>query len=92
MDKTIVTLNPKLIVGISARTCNAIEADWQNSKAKIFPCVKKYFGEQLANQISHRVNPGTTYCAYTNYESDHNSIYLFYGRKSKHYKQCSRRI
>ncbi|MEI7580951.1 MAG: GyrI-like domain-containing protein [bacterium] len=78
MQKTIITSPQKTLVGITVRTNNKNEADWQNGTAKIFPCVKRYFHEQLASQISHRVNPGTTLCAYTEYESDHTGDYTYF--------------
>ncbi|MDQ5891115.1 MAG: hypothetical protein QG604_989 [Candidatus Dependentiae bacterium] len=78
MQKTTIELPKKIVVGISARTSNAIEADWQSGNAKIFPCVKRYFQEQLANQIENRTNPGVTLCAYTNYESDHAGDYTYF--------------
>jgi len=78
MQKTTVALNKKILVGITARTNNAIEADWQSGNAKIFPCVKRYFGEGLANSIPNRAKPGVTYCAYTEYESDHTGDYTYF--------------
>jgi predicted transcriptional regulator YdeE len=78
MQKTIIQSPQKIFVGITVRTNNKDEADWQNGTAKIFPCVKRYFHEQLASQISHRVNPGTTLCAYTEYESDHTGDYTYF--------------
>ena len=78
MQKTTIEFPKKIVVGISARTSNAIEADWQNGNAKIFPCVKRYFHEQLASKIEGRTNPGVTLCAYTNYESDHTGEYTYF--------------
>lgn len=47
-------------------------------KGKIFPCVHKYFHSALFNQIPHRKNPGTTFCAYTDYESDYMGEYTYF--------------
>lgn len=64
------------LVGIKTRTCNKNEENWQ--EGKIFPCVQRYFQEGLANQITHRQNPGTTLCVYTDYESDFTGDYTYF--------------
>jgi len=78
MHKALITSKKKILVGITVRTNNANEINWQNGNAKIFPCVQRYFGEQLANSIPHRARPGVTYCAYTQYESDHTGEYTYF--------------
>ena len=47
------------------------------TKGKIFPRVYRYFHEQIFNRIQNRKNPGTTFCAYTDYESDYNGDYTY---------------
>lgn len=75
--KKIQTQLPEIIlVGQQVRTNNATEID--PLKGKIFPCIKSYFSGNLASQIQHRVKPGTTYCVYANYESDHNGDYTYF--------------
>lgn len=75
MIQEIVTKPEMHLVGICVRTNNKDEADKINGK--IWPCVMRYFHEGLAEQIPHRKNPGTTFCAYTDYESDHTGAYTY---------------
>jgi predicted transcriptional regulator YdeE len=45
--------------------------------------VQKYFHHGLTEKIKGRKNPGTTFCVYTNYESDANGDYpYFIGEKA----------
>lgn len=74
IQETITKPEIKL-VGICVRTTNAQEAD--KMEGKIWPCVRRYFHEGLAEKIPHRKNPGTTFCAYTDYESDHTGAYTY---------------
>lgn len=78
MQKTTLTLPKKTLVGITARTNNATESDESGLKGRIWPCVQRYFGGQLANNIPNRSNPGVTLCAYTEYESDHTGDYTYF--------------
>lgn len=72
------------MVGISVRTSNAQEKDWQ--VGKIFPCVQRYFQEGISDKIPHRQNPGTTLCIYTDYESDVNGEYTYFiGEEVAHF-------
>lgn len=64
------------LVGITTRTNNRTEAD--KMKGKIWPCVQRYFGENLAEKIASRKRPGVTICAYTEYESDHTGDYTYF--------------
>lgn len=64
------------LLGITARTNNALEMD--PSTAKIGTTIRSYLSEQSYEKISHRKNPGLTYCAYTNYESDMNGDYTYF--------------
>ena len=47
-------------------------------KGNIFPCVQRYFQKGLAEKILHRKKPGTTFCAYTDYETDHTGAYTYF--------------
>jgi len=76
MQKTIAQLPEIKLVGITARTNNASEAD--QSTAKISSIVQKYFHNGLSSNIAHRAKPGTTYCVYTEYESDFNGDYTYF--------------
>lgn len=76
MKKTRVDLPEIKLVGVKVRTNNTMECD--PLKAKILPCVQRYFHQQWAEKIPHRKNPDTTFCAYSEYESDYTGEYTFY--------------
>ena len=76
MQKTRVQMPKIKLMGIKVRTNN--KAEWDPLTAKISPCVQHYFNQQLANKIPHRKTPDTTFCAYTDYESDYTGEYTFY--------------
>lgn len=78
MQKEITTLNEIHLVGISTRTNNTQLFEQDPSSNKIAATVQKYFQEGLAQKIANRKKPGTTFCAYTNYESDINGDYTFF--------------
>ena len=64
------------LVGICVRTSYQQELD--KMQGKIFPCVMRYFHEALFEKIPNRTNPGTTFCAYTDYESDYMGAYTYF--------------
>ena len=72
MQKIIATLTELKLVGITTRTNNTQIFERDPSTNKIAATVQKYFHNGLAEKISSRKNPGTTFCVYTNYESDVN--------------------
>lgn len=76
MKKIHVQLPEIKLVGITIRTNNAIEMN--PSLAKIPLTIQKYFHNGLAEKILTRKNPGTTFCAYTNYESDFKGDYTYF--------------
>lgn len=76
MKKINIQLPEKKLVGITVRTKNADEAD--PNTGKIGPTVGNYFGNNLSQKISNRVKPGTTYCAYTEFESDEHGEYTYF--------------
>ena len=76
MEQTSVTLPEIKLVGISVRTNNSQELD--KMKGRIFPCVQRYFHGALSEKIPNRAKPGTTFCAYTDYETDHQSEYTYF--------------
>ena len=69
------TLPEIKLVGITARTNNQNERNWQ--EGKIFPRVQEYFHQATADKIPNRKSPGVTYCVYTDYESDHTGDYTY---------------
>ena len=76
MQKSLIELPEMRLVGITARTNNKTEAD--KMKGKIWPCVQRYFHQQLFDQIQNRKKPGITICAYTEYESDYTGDYTYF--------------
>lgn len=78
MQKKITTLTELKLVGITTRTNNAKIFEQDPSTNEIAATVQKYFHNGLAAKINARQNPGTTFCVYTNYESDVNGDYTYF--------------
>lgn len=76
MQKTNTQKSEIHLIGISVRTSYQQELD--KMKGNIFPCVQRYFHQELFEEIPNRANPGTTFCAYTNYESDYKGSYTYF--------------
>ena len=76
MKKEIINQNKILLVGMQVRTNNAQE--YKKLDGKIFPLVQRYFHEGLSEKIPCRKNPGTTFCAYTDYETDYTGDYTYF--------------
>ncbi len=76
MDKTHIQLKQIKLVGITARTSNAKEMNPET--AKIGSTIGRYFENNLGAKIPNRVKPGTTYCVYTDYETDENGEYTYF--------------
>ncbi|HJK86005.1 MAG TPA: GyrI-like domain-containing protein [Candidatus Megaira endosymbiont of Stentor roeselii] len=53
-------------------------AEMNISSAKIAPTIQKYFRQAVGEEIPNRKNPGTTYCVYTDYESDFTGDYTYF--------------
>jgi len=67
MEKIVTQVSEIKLVGVTTeRTNNTVEAG--SCDGKIFPLVKEYFHEALAQKIVHRKKPGTTYCVFTDYD------------------------
>jgi predicted transcriptional regulator YdeE len=64
------------VVGIKTRTNTASEMN--PATAKIGATVQQYFQNALSDKMIHRTKPGTTYCCYTDYESDLSGDYTFF--------------
>ncbi len=64
------------LIGICVRTSCSQELD--KMKGLIFPCVQRYFHGALFEKIPNRKRPGTTFCAYTDYESDYLGAYTYF--------------
>lgn len=77
MKKTILQGEQIKLIGITVRTNNKNEVEQPFTNGKIWPLVQRYFHEKLFEKIPNRKNPGTTYCVYTEYESDHTGDYTY---------------
>lgn len=76
MQKVITDLSELKLLGISTRTSNSNETNPET--AKILPTIQNWFHNQLAAKIPNRKKPTTTYCVYTQYESDENGEYTYF--------------
>lgn len=76
MQKTVTELPEVKLLGILCRTNNT--AEMNISSAKISPTIQKYFRQAVGEEIPNRKNPGTTYCVYTDYESDFTGDYTYF--------------
>lgn len=76
MQKTLITKPEIKLVGISVRTSYQQELD--KMQGNIFPCVRQYFHELLFEKIPKREKPGTTFCAYTDYENNYKGAYTYF--------------
>lgn len=86
MRKTIIQQPEIKLVGITARTNN--QAEFDPTTAQIGATIQKYFVQGIPGQILHRKNPGTTFCVYTEYESDQTGSYTYFiGEEVKKYEE-----
>lgn len=76
MQQSSIVLPPIKLVGIAVRT--SYEKELDKMQGEIFPCVQRYFHTPISEQIPHRKKPGTTYCVYTDYESDYTGAYTYF--------------
>ncbi|MDI9817985.1 MULTISPECIES: GyrI-like domain-containing protein [unclassified Legionella] len=76
MRREILHLPELTLIGISTRTNNKDETNPE--KAKILPTLQYYFQQALADKIPCRAKPATTYCVYTDYESDEFGDYTYF--------------
>ena len=78
MQKTVTQLPEMKLVGITCRTNNAKIFESDPSTNIIAATVQKYFHNGLSERILQRKKIGTTYCVYTNYESDFAGDYTYF--------------
>lgn len=76
MNKTMQELPEIKLVGITARTSNALEMNPET--AKIASTMQMFFGGGMQEQILGRKKPGTVFAVYTDYESDELSGYTYF--------------
>jgi predicted transcriptional regulator YdeE len=76
MHPTAVEKNEIKLIGIGVRTSYSNEID--PSKGVIPQTVLRYFVHRNYEKIPARKKPGTTICAYTEYESDFKGAYTYF--------------
>jgi predicted transcriptional regulator YdeE len=76
MKKSLIKKPEIKLVGICVRTSYQQELDKMHGN--IFPCVQRYFHGTLSEKIPNRAKPGTTFCVYTEYESDYRGAYTYF--------------
>lgn len=78
MQKSLIELNELKLVGITERINTARLFESDSSTNPIAATVQKYFHNALYENIQNRKNSGTTFCVYTNYESDFTGNYTYF--------------
>jgi predicted transcriptional regulator YdeE len=76
MNKTMQQISEIKLVGITARTSNALEMNPETSK--IGATMQKFFASNMQAHIMERKNPWTVFAVYTNYESDEHGQYTYF--------------
>lgn len=76
MQKILTEQGAFTCVGIKIRTSNRDE--FNPVTAKIASTVQSYITQNIAARIPHRDQPGTTYCVYTDYDSDHMGAFSYF--------------
>lgn len=76
MKKEKTELGEIILVGLTARTNNKNEMNPE--KSKIGALAEFYWGNKVANNIKHRIKPGVTYAAYTEFENDEHGEYTYF--------------
>lgn len=78
MNQTIIELPAIKLVGITTRTNNKHLFSTDPVENKVAATVQKYFHNSMSKHINSKKNPGTTFCVYTDYESDYNGEYTYF--------------
>jgi len=78
MQQTTTQLVEIKLIGITTKVNNAHIFETDPSINKVAATVQKYFHNELAAKIPNRKNPGTTFCVYTDYESDFNGDHTYF--------------
>lgn len=76
MKKELINKGEIKLVGLTARTNNKNEMNPQTSK--IGELAGRFWGQNIAGQISNRKNPGVTFSVYTEYESNEHGDYTYF--------------
>ncbi len=76
MKKNITQLPEIKLVGISARTSNALEMN--PATAQIGKTMQRFFVEEMQANILNRKQSGKIFAVYTNYESNEHGPYTYF--------------
>lgn len=76
MNKTFITIPSKKLIGIQVRTNN--EWELSSSQSRIQECITAYWENLVPQKIKNKLQPDTTLCVYTDYESDFTGQYTFF--------------
>lgn len=76
MKKELTNKSEIKLVGLTARTNNKNEMNPATSK--IGELAGRFWGQNVAGQISNRKNPGVTLSIYTEYDSDEHGDYTYF--------------
>lgn len=76
MKKNIMQLPEIKLVGITARTSNALEMD--PSTAQIGATMQRFFVNNMQAKILNRNKPGRVFAVYTNYDSNEHGAYTYF--------------
>lgn len=76
MKKELVNKSEIKLVGLTARTNNKNEMNPATSK--IGELAGRFWGQNIAGQISNRKNPGVTLSVYTEYDSNEHGDYTYF--------------
>jgi predicted transcriptional regulator YdeE len=76
MNKSVGQLPIIKLVGITARTSNALEMN--QDTAKIGAIMQRFFMNMMQSQILKRKTPGRVFAVYTNYESNEHGEYTYF--------------
>ena len=76
MKQETLHIPEKKLVGITVRT--SYENEINPDKAKIGPCVGRYFQEKIGSKIPHLKEIPAILCAYTEYEDGYKGAYTYF--------------
>jgi predicted transcriptional regulator YdeE len=71
----IIKKEDMYIAGLAVRTNNQ---ECMSADNKIVPLIARYWQENIADQLLHRINPGVTLSVYTDYETDEHGNYTYF--------------
>ncbi|NRB10512.1 MAG: GyrI-like domain-containing protein [Rickettsiaceae bacterium] len=75
MQKTLVNLEEKIIVGLNTNTGYE---ELSNGSTKIADLINNYYGSNIEKDIANRKTPGITYSVYSDYTSNYLGNYQYH--------------